>query len=158
MIFLAAITMVVPEGVCYVKTALRLQKCSQAGFLGCFGGPAVCFCWQAWPICLFYFFLTSHGEFCSLHVWEDYKQEMLKFLFTYKACTNRGPDPNPVIISGKLSQHLWKPSCFFDVSKYKHVFFKQQVWKFEKYSLWEKKKKKKVEYLCPFFNFPLDGG
>lgn len=141
-IFLAAITMVVPEGVCYVKMTSRLQKCSQASILGCFGGPAVCFCWQAWPICLFYSFLTSRGEFCSLHVWEDYKQEMLKFLFTYKACTNRGPDPNPVIFIVKLSQHLGKKlAAFFKVPKYRYVFFKEQVWKFEKYSLWQKKMK-----------------
>lgn len=150
-IFLAAITMVVPEGVCYVKTALRLQNCSQAGFLGCFGGPAVCFCWQAWPVCLFYSFLTSHGEFCSLHVREDYKQETLKFLFTYKACTNRGPDPNPVIISGKLSHHLWKTSHIFQGAKVQISVHEAPCLKIWKIFFMRKKRKQSV------FNFHLDG-
>lgn len=144
MIFLAAITMAVPEGVCYVKMALRLQNCSQAGFLGCFGGPAVCFCWQAWPICLFYSFFTSHGEFCSLHIWEDYKQEMLKFLFTYKACTNRGPDPNPVIITGNLNHQLWKPSCIFQGAQGQICHLQAPCLKIWKIFFMRKKKKQPV--------------
>lgn len=78
---------------------------------------------------------------------------MLKFLFTYKACTNRGPDPNPVIISGNLNHQLWKPSCIFQGAQGQIYHLQAPCLKIRKIFFMRKKE----ETACLFFNFYLDG-
>lgn len=109
-ICLAAITTVVPESVYYVKIALNLKNCAQAGFCRLL--------WRAWclllfaSICLFYSFLTSHGQILFSPCMRDYKQETLKFLFTYKTNTNIGPHPKSIAVKRKVT-HTFENMAIF---------------------------------------------